>query len=197
METQNTKLETALDEVAEKIETAGEDNSQILSDISSNILKNADNLQQFGSDANTGLTSLAESMEKTAVSIEALTALSDTASSDSKLALETIAENIETLNVDGLKGITNGLTSVENEFRMSLSDIRSATDDSFDALTTAIRQALQSVIDRHTNFLQGIFIWYYRWRQWYSCCNGFTQNNFGTRERCFRNWLSRNGSRIG
>ena len=78
-------------------------------------------------------------MEKTAASIEALTALYDTGSSDSKASLDAIAGKIETLNNDGLKSITTGLTSMESEMRIGMSDISKATGDSLGALSAAIR----------------------------------------------------------
>ena len=67
-------------------------------------------------------------------------------SNDIKEAMEESSDNlveaIEDGNSDLSSSISNGLTSLENEMRISMSDLSGATADSFEALSTAIRQAL-------------------------------------------------------
>ena len=95
-------------------------------------------------------------------------------SNDIKEAMEESSDNlveaIEDGNSDLSSSISNGLTSLENEMRISMSDLSGATADSFEALSTAIRQELNCQVLNFDIifFLQGFFIWYIRERRWHN-----------------------------
>ena len=153
LDTQNTKLENALDGVAENIEVAGQDNRQMLSDISTNILKNADNLLQLGTDTNTGLMSLAGNMEKAALSIETLTAQSGTASADSKAALETIAAKLDEASghLQTSASQTGVLASALNTFatdaKNSIDNLKTAVQTSGSSNDISLQAVKDAIID--------------------------------------------------
>ena len=153
LDTQNTKLEDALDGVAENIEVAGQDNTQMLSDISTNILKNADNLLQLGTDTSTGLTSLAGNMEKAALSIETLTAQSGTASADSKAALETIAAKLDEASghLQTSASQTGVLASTLNTFatdaKNSIDNLKTAVQTSGSSNDISLQAVKDAIID--------------------------------------------------
>ena len=77
-------------------------------------------------------------------------------SNDIKEAVEESSDNlveaIEDGNSDLSSSISNGLTSLENEMRISMSDIGGATEESFEALSTAIRQAMHCQVLSFTFF---------------------------------------------
>ena len=153
LDTQNTKLENALDGVAENIEVAGQDNKQMLSDISTNILKNADNLLQLGTDTSTGLTSLAGNMEKAALSIEALTALSGTASADSKAALETIAAKLDEASghlqtsASQTGVLANTLNTFATDAKNSIDNLKTAVQTSGSSNDISLQAVKDAIID--------------------------------------------------
>ena len=125
-----------------KIEEVGENGIMSLGSIASNI-ESIENIQdtlvtkieEVGEDGIQSLGSIASNIESMGNEISA-----GNNNNDNKVALDNIAGKIETLNLDGLRNINNGLTSVENEIRTSMLDMSKATEDSLEALIAAIRK---------------------------------------------------------
>ena len=133
LDTQNLRLENGFNAVAENIETAGEDNSQRLTDVATNIKENAENLLKFGTDTNTGLTGLLSNVEKTAESIGSLTAMATTANADNKAALQSIVSSI-----DGASGHLQTSASQTGTIAATLNTFSSDTQNSINNIKTAL-----------------------------------------------------------
>ena len=153
LDTQNMKLENSLDGVAENIETAGQENSKMLSEISTNMLRNAENLLQLGTNTNNGLTSLAGNLGKAALSIEALTELSGSASADSKAGLEAIAAKLDEASghLQTSASHTDTIAAVLETFatdaKNSIDNLKTAVTSSSDSNDVSLQAVKDAIID--------------------------------------------------
>ena len=121
--------------------------------ISTNMLKNAENLLQLGTDTNNGLTSLAGTLGNAALSIEALTELSGTASSHSQAALEDIAAKLDKASghLQSSASHTDTLAKVLETFatdaKNSIDNLKTAVTSSSDSNDGSLQAVKDAIID--------------------------------------------------